>query len=213
MPSRGCASCTETSSRTTWACEGTPSSWWDFGLAKVIRRPVPGVNDFYQMSGEVGSLRYMSPEVASKLPYNEKADVHSFALVMWELVTGWLPYAGLSPVQFMFQAVQHGQRPLMQFRWDSTFKDLLESCWAEDPRERPGFSHIHETLVTLLAEKGTPAVQAGSGGVATRGRCSSSAPSSSSHSAARGVLSRLMRGGRKKKAGPSVGEVGATSEI
>lgn len=38
---------------------------------------------------------------------------------------------------------QHGQRPLMQFRWDSTFKDLLESCWAEDPRERPGFSHIH----------------------------------------------------------------------
>lgn len=38
--------------------------------------------------------------------YNEKADVHSFAVVTWELVTGWLPYAGLSPDQFMWQAVQ-----------------------------------------------------------------------------------------------------------
>ncbi|CAN0486127.1 unnamed protein product, partial [Hapterophycus canaliculatus] len=38
--------------------------------------------------------------------YNEKADVHSFAVVLWELVTGWLPYAGLSPELFMFQAVQ-----------------------------------------------------------------------------------------------------------
>lgn len=38
--------------------------------------------------------------------YNEKADVHSFAVVMWELVTGWLPFSGLSPDQFMFQVVQ-----------------------------------------------------------------------------------------------------------
>lgn len=38
--------------------------------------------------------------------YNEKTDVHSFAVVLWELVTGWLPYAGLSPDQFMFQAVR-----------------------------------------------------------------------------------------------------------
>ena len=43
--------------------------------------------------------------------YNEKADVHSFAVVTWELCTGWLPYSGLSPDQFMFQAVQVGHFP------------------------------------------------------------------------------------------------------
>ncbi|CAN0348255.1 unnamed protein product, partial [Hapterophycus canaliculatus] len=40
----------------------------DLGLAKVIKRTEPGVDEFFRMSGEVGSLRYMSPEVASKLP-------------------------------------------------------------------------------------------------------------------------------------------------
>lgn len=38
---------------------------------------------------------------------------------------------------------QHGQRPLMQFGWDPTFKALLASCWAEDPRDRPGFAFVH----------------------------------------------------------------------
>ncbi|CBJ30433.1 conserved unknown protein [Ectocarpus siliculosus] len=123
------------------------ASWgleqFDLGLAKVIKHSEAGVDEFYRMSGEVGSLRYMAPEVASQYPYNEKGDVHSFGVVMWELVTGWLPYGGLSPEMFMFQAVQHGQRPLMQFGWDPDFKRLLASCWAGDPRDRPGFAYIH----------------------------------------------------------------------
>lgn len=40
----------------------------DLGLAKVIKRSDPGVDEFYRMSGEVGSLRYMSPEVARQHP-------------------------------------------------------------------------------------------------------------------------------------------------
>lgn len=51
---------------------------------------------------------------AVPLRYNEKTDVHSFAVVLWELVTGWLPYAGLSPDQFMFQAVQVNQEQQQQ---------------------------------------------------------------------------------------------------
>ncbi|CAN0430218.1 unnamed protein product, partial [Hapterophycus canaliculatus] len=31
----------------------------------------------------------------------------------------------------------------MQFGWDPDFKALLSSCWAEDPRRRPGFEYIH----------------------------------------------------------------------
>lgn len=44
--------------------------------------------------------------VASFDRYNEKADVHSFGVVVWELVTGWLPFAGISPPQFMYQVVK-----------------------------------------------------------------------------------------------------------
>ncbi|CAM9501529.1 unnamed protein product [Scytosiphon promiscuus] len=173
----------------------------DLGLAKVIKRSEPGIDEFYHMSGEVGSLRYMSPEVASKLPYNEKADVHSFAVVLWELVTGWLPYAGLSPELFMFQAVQHGQRPLMQFGWDADFKALLSSCWAVDPRRRPGFAHIHEALVALVEEKGTFDDSGNSNASGTRGASAGGccAPSASPRSP--GMFSRLLPIRRKNKSG------------
>lgn len=40
----------------------------DLGLAKVIKHSEAGVDEFYRMSGEVGSLRYMAPEVASQYP-------------------------------------------------------------------------------------------------------------------------------------------------
>ncbi|CAB1099599.1 unnamed protein product [Ectocarpus sp. CCAP 1310/34] len=182
----------------------------DLGLAKVIKHSEAGVDEFYRMSGEVGSLRYMAPEVASQYPYNEKADVHSFGVVMWELVTGWLPYAGLSPEMFMFQAVQHGQRPLMQFGWDPDFKRLLASCWAEDPRDRPGFAYIHETLEALLVEKGGAAATAAAdtvGGATMSSCCGPSSASSSSRSSGSGggLLSRMFSGRKKGKAVPPSG--------
>eukprot|EP00903_Cladosiphon_okamuranus_P008082 g7793.t2 len=186
----------------------------DLGLAKLIKRSENGVDEFYRMSGEVGSLRYMSPEVASQRPYNEKTDVHSFAVVLWELVTGWLPYAGLSPDMFMFQAVQHGQRPLMQFGWDPTFKALLASCWAEDPRNRPGFAFVHETLSALVAEKGnSPSAheKGGAGNSGVGGGCCTPSPTRSG-----GFMSRLIPGRRKTRKAPPAsaaeGKPGSKSE-
>jgi serine/threonine protein kinase len=44
------------------------------------------------MTGETGSTRYMAPEVAESRPYSEKADVYSFAMVMWEMATLRKPY-------------------------------------------------------------------------------------------------------------------------
>jgi serine/threonine protein kinase len=52
----------------------------DFGLAKILENSSPDAKDTYEMSGETGSLRYMSPEVADSLPYNHKADVYSFGM-------------------------------------------------------------------------------------------------------------------------------------
>jgi hypothetical protein len=44
----------------------------------------------YNMTGETGSFVYMSPEVFLHLPYNEKADVYSFGMVMYEVFSGVL---------------------------------------------------------------------------------------------------------------------------
>ena len=44
-------------------------------------------------------LRWMAPEVIEHNPYGEKADVFSFGIVLWELLTGKVPYQEMTPLQ------------------------------------------------------------------------------------------------------------------
>ncbi|KAK4562111.1 hypothetical protein RGQ29_004822 [Quercus rubra] len=64
----------------------------DFGVARV--KTQSGV-----MTAETGTYRWMAPEVIEHKPYDHKADVFSFAIVLWELLTGKLPYEYLTPLQ------------------------------------------------------------------------------------------------------------------
>jgi len=41
----------------------------------------------------------MAPEVIEHRPYDEKADVFSFAIVLWELLTCRVPYSEMTPLQ------------------------------------------------------------------------------------------------------------------
>ncbi|CAN0164791.1 unnamed protein product, partial [Hapterophycus canaliculatus] len=48
------------------------------------------------MTGQTGSQRFMAPEVFDGMPYNEKADMYSYGIVLWELCTLQKPFAGMS---------------------------------------------------------------------------------------------------------------------
>ena len=48
----------------------------------------------------------MAPEVIEHNPYGQKADVFSFAIVMWELLTCKVPYSELTPLQAAVGVVQ-----------------------------------------------------------------------------------------------------------
>jgi serine/threonine protein kinase len=52
-----------------------------------------------------GTYRWMAPEMYKHKPYGRKVDVYSFGLVLWELVTGSLPYEDMTPVQAAFAVV------------------------------------------------------------------------------------------------------------
>ena len=52
----------------------------DFGVARVIENTG-------HMTAETGTYRWMAPEVIEHKPYGEKADVFSYAVVLWELLT------------------------------------------------------------------------------------------------------------------------------
>lgn len=53
------------------------------------------------MTGEVGSYRYMAPELVRHEAYNAKADIYSWAILSWEVLAVSRPYAGITESSFI----------------------------------------------------------------------------------------------------------------
>lgn len=129
----------------------------DFGLARILENADPSTNEVYSMSGETGSLRYMAPEVAEGLPYNHKADVYSFGIILWEMNAGKKPYHGLNREQFYEVVIHGGDRPPLNKKWPQKLCSLIQDCWDTDLDKRPSFSEVVLRLEELLStEKEKP---------------------------------------------------------
>lgn len=117
----------------------------DFGVARVQSQS--GV-----MTAETGTYRWMAPEIIEHKPYDKKADMFSFGIVLWELLTGKVPYADMTPLQAAVGVVQKGLRPTIPKNIHPKLVDLLQRCWKTDPSERPEFSETTLLLQEILKE-------------------------------------------------------------
>jgi serine/threonine protein kinase len=102
------------------------------------------------MTGNTGSLRYMAPEVALRLRYNEKADVYSFGILLWQMAKDKVPFKGMNRTEFMNRVARKGERPKLDKSWSPEFVHLLEACWHVDHEQRPSFEMICHILTRLL---------------------------------------------------------------
>ena len=84
----------------------------------------------------------MAPEVALYECYNEKVDVYSFAMVVWQMAANKVPFEGFGKVAFIQEVVVDHLRPPMSRSWPPEFCHLLGSCWRRSPEERPSFESI-----------------------------------------------------------------------
>ncbi|CAM8918728.1 unnamed protein product [Rhodiola kirilowii] len=78
------------------------------------------------MTAETRTYRWMAPEVIEHSAYNHKADIFSFGILLWELLTGELPYSQLTPLQAAVGVVQKGLRPAIPKDTHPKLAALLE---------------------------------------------------------------------------------------
>ncbi|KAH8946396.1 hypothetical protein BDL97_12G092300 [Sphagnum fallax] len=128
----------------------------DFGVARLKPSPVSSSEkkSFLgaEMTAETGTYRWMAPEVLQHKPYDHKADVYSFGITMWEVLTGQVPYGSMTPLQAAIGVVQRGLRPEIPSHVPERLARLLQDCWHEDPSQRPEFSD----MLVVLEEMITP---------------------------------------------------------
>ncbi|KAJ0086664.1 hypothetical protein Patl1_08094 [Pistacia atlantica] len=116
----------------------------DFGVARF--QSEGGI-----MTAETGTYRWMAPEVINHQQYDQKADVFSFAIVLWELVTAKVPYDNMTPLQAAL-GVRQGLRPDLPENAHPKLLDLMQRCWEGVPNKRPSFSDIELELEALVRE-------------------------------------------------------------
>ena len=85
-------------------------------------------------------------------PYDETVDVYSFAMILYNLMAGHAPWPNKNGVKAVKCAAIDNTRPMVPRHWDAVLSNLMVECWSEDPRKRPHFTHILETL-QMLHEK------------------------------------------------------------
>ncbi|KAK3243492.1 hypothetical protein CYMTET_46860 [Cymbomonas tetramitiformis] len=73
---------------------------------------------------------------------NEKVDVFSFGVVLWEVWTlGDVPYQGLS-MSKIFNGVMNNMRPGVPEGCIKPWRELMQRCWSQRVPDRPSFSEI-----------------------------------------------------------------------
>ncbi len=109
------------------------------------------VGDYESSEGVVGTVFWRAPEVLQQLRRDvtpmiltEKADVYSYAMLCYEILTGCIPFEDHR--QSDSDLVLSGTRPELPAILSEDLRRLLESCWQTDPEQRPIFVKITDVL-------------------------------------------------------------------
>jgi len=86
----------------------------DFGMARSFNREdSPGQTDGSTIPGRpIGTVNYMAPERILQMPLDARCDLFSLGVVMYEMATGRLPFAGASPSETVTNILENEPTPL-----------------------------------------------------------------------------------------------------
>lgn len=117
----------------------------DFGLSMQLTRPDQAIK-----AAAYGTITHMAPEVLRNSTLSKPADVYSIGVLLWQMVTGSRPWAGLSHLQV---SIEVGDK-LRQLQWPAWshagVRALGQRCMAARPRDRPTAQQLLQELNALM---------------------------------------------------------------
>ncbi len=118
----------------------------DFGLAKM-----GGEVHLTKAGMTLGTVAYMSPEQARGEEVDQRTDIWAFGVVLYEMLTGQLPFRGEYEAAMMYAIVHEEPEPILSLRPEAPteLKHIVSTALAKDKAER--YQHVEEMRLALNA--------------------------------------------------------------
>ncbi|MEP6800453.1 MAG: serine/threonine-protein kinase, partial [Acidobacteriota bacterium] len=115
----------------------------DFGLAKSLEQ-----SGLTQTGAVIGTPFYMSPEQVKGQETDQRSDIYSLGIILYQMATGTLPFKGNTPYEVMIQRVQRPPRPARELNPELSpfLSRILERCLQIDPSLR------YQTVAEILSD-------------------------------------------------------------
>ncbi len=122
----------------------------DFGIARA------GASEITQTGSVLGTAQYLSPEQAQGLPVTAASDIYSIGVLLYEALTGRVPFEGDSPVTVALKQVSERPRPPSELNPEVSraLDAVVLKALAKDPANR--FASAEEFQAALDAAEADP---------------------------------------------------------
>jgi len=126
----------------------------DFGISKVIAPVGCKVKRTHTMG--LGSHHYMAPEVVRSGQYDTKADIYSFALIMYFISSGRDPFweRTKNPTLILEEYGKNKQPRPQVGDAHRSLRPVMRDAWAEEPGDRPDARELIDRLAEVPRDQG-----------------------------------------------------------
>ena len=125
----------------------------DFGIARFAREDIRTMDD-----KAIGSVHYISPEQACGEESDEKSDIYSVGVLLYEMLTGRVPFDGETPEQIAMKHIHQRPVPISQLQPDvpTGLCEIVEKAMQKDKNLR--YRSAAEMLAAIDAFKQNPSI-------------------------------------------------------
>jgi len=106
----------------------------DFGIAKALYE----AQQLTRTGISIGTPEYMAPEQASEQPPDGRTDIYALGILLYEMLTGHVPFVADTPLATLYMQVHRSPPPLRQVNGNipAWLEAVVNKALAKDPKDR-----------------------------------------------------------------------------